>query len=274
MDIVWAALTVVVVTGAAVGAMLLVRRRAPEGSHFKDGDRAAGVFGVIATGFSVLLGFIVVLAFTTYDASRSGAENEALTVGQQVETAQFFPPAASKQLTGQLLCYARSVAGPEWEQLRSGSAKAVNPWGLAMFRTVRGVEPKTASEQAAYSKWLDQTADRETARQDRIHPAAGVIPDPLWIVLFLITGLIVVFMLFFADSDEGPVTQGMLMGSVVCAIVVLLLLLRFLDNPYKPGVGALEPVAMKRTIALIDDELRDLKLGLTLPCDARGERPG
>ena len=60
-----------------VTAMLLVRRGAPEGSHFADGDRASGVFGVLATGFSVLLGFIVFLAFTTYDESRAGAEAEA-----------------------------------------------------------------------------------------------------------------------------------------------------------------------------------------------------
>jgi len=70
---------VIVVVGAAlpVGAMLLVRTRAPEGSHFQDGDRAAGVFGVLATGFAVLIGFVVFLAFESYDTSRSGAETEA-----------------------------------------------------------------------------------------------------------------------------------------------------------------------------------------------------
>ena len=71
--------------------MLLVRRRAPDGSYFNDGDRAAGVFGVLATGFAVLLGFVVFLAFTSYDAARAGAEDEALIVAQQVETAQLLP---------------------------------------------------------------------------------------------------------------------------------------------------------------------------------------
>ena len=68
---------VIVVGAAAVGiaAMLLVRRSAPDGSYFHDGDRAAGVFGVLATGFAVLLGFVVFLAFTSYDAARAGAES-------------------------------------------------------------------------------------------------------------------------------------------------------------------------------------------------------
>jgi len=63
MNLAWATLVVVAVTVLAVAAMLLVRRGAPEGSRFTDGDRASGVFGVLATGFSVLLGFIVFLAF-------------------------------------------------------------------------------------------------------------------------------------------------------------------------------------------------------------------
>src|SRR4051794_16888585 len=80
MNVVWAALIVGAATAAAVAALLLVRRHAPERGFFQDGDRAAGVFGVLATGFSVLLGFIVFLAFTSYDQSRSGAEQEALVV--------------------------------------------------------------------------------------------------------------------------------------------------------------------------------------------------
>ena len=54
-----------------------------------------------------------------------------------------------------------------------------------MFRTLKTIEPRSASEQAAYGKWLDQRSDREDARTDRVHGAEGVIPTPLWIVLFL-----------------------------------------------------------------------------------------
>jgi hypothetical protein len=78
MNLVWAVLAIAAATGVAVAAMLLVRRDAPDGSYFNDGDRASGVFGVLATGLAVLLGFIVFLAFTSYDNSRVGAEAEGL----------------------------------------------------------------------------------------------------------------------------------------------------------------------------------------------------
>ena len=62
----------IVIGAIAIGStgMLLVRRRAPEGGHFTNGDRAAGVFGVLATGFSVLLGFIVFLVAGAAETNR------------------------------------------------------------------------------------------------------------------------------------------------------------------------------------------------------------
>ena len=157
MNVLWGFLLTAGVVAATVSAMLLVRRRAPEGSYFADGDRASGVFGALATGFSVLLGFIIFLAFTSYDQSRSGAETEALVVVQQIETAQFFPASAEGELTGELVCYGRFVVNSEWERMEAGTiGDALNPWGVEMFRTLQGVQPSTASEQSAYDKWLDQ----------------------------------------------------------------------------------------------------------------------
>jgi hypothetical protein len=271
MNIVWGFLITVGAVAVTVSAMLLVRRRAPEGSYFADGDRASGVFGALATGFSVLLGFIIFLAFTSYDQSRSGAETEALLVAQQVETAQFFPSGSREDLTGQLVCYGRSVVNGEWERMEAGTqGDALNPWGVALFRTLQGVEPASATEQSAYDKWLEQTSAREDARLDRIHGAVGVIPTPLWIVLFFISALIFVYMLFFADSGEGAVTQAMLMGSVTAVIVLLLLLLGSLDNPFRSGVGSLRPVAMERTLRITDQAIEAVGEDVAIPCDAEG----
>src|SRR5881227_3170934 len=132
MSVLWVILILVVVNAATITAMLFVRSRAPEGSYFTDGDRASGVFGVLAGGFAIFAGFIIFLAFTRYDDSRSGAESEALTVVQQFETAQFFPLAVRGPLAGELVCYGRSVVHREWPQMESGGGSdAINPWALA-----------------------------------------------------------------------------------------------------------------------------------------------
>jgi hypothetical protein len=271
MNLVWAMLVIAPVTAVAVAAMLLVRRGAPEGSRFADGDRASGVFGVLATGFSVLLGFVVFLAFESYDQSRSGAEEEALVLAQQVQTAQFLGGPRVGELTGELVCYGRSVIHSEWPRAEAGNlGDAINPWGVRLFQTLQTYQPDTPRQEAAYGKWLDQTSDREAARIDRIHGAVGVIPVPLWIVLLMISVVIFVFMLFFADSGERAITQAVLMGSVALVICAMLLLVRFLDNPFREGLGGVRPVAMERTLDIIDQALRATNQRVPLPCDATG----
>ena len=48
------------------------------GIYFQDGDRAAGVFGVLSAGFAILLGFVVFLAFSSYGGLRPVAMERTL----------------------------------------------------------------------------------------------------------------------------------------------------------------------------------------------------
>ena len=144
----------------------------------------------------------------------------------------------------------------------------INPWGVALFGTLQGVELELPVEEAAYGKWLDQTSTREQARQDRIHGAAGVMPTPMWIALFFISAIVLAYLFGFADSSERAWVQALFMGSVVSVIVTMLLLLHFLDEPFQVGVGGLQPDAMERTEMIIDQQLAALGGG------SRSLRPG
>lgn len=267
------ALTVVIVLASvavAVGVFLLLRRLAPSGGFFADGDRAAGVFGVLATGFAVLLGFIVYLAFTTYDTALTGAQSEATDVIQQYETAQLMPKPASGLLSGELICYGRNVVFQEWPQLRKGVQLGPNPWGVQMFQTLRTAVPKTAVEQAAYSKWLDQTSDREQARLDRISPGNGVIPGPLWLILFVTGGLVALYAFLFADPAEHWFAQAVIAGSLAAMLAVSLLVIQFLNDPYRPGTGALKPTEMQHVLDEIAGASAKLGIHPRIPCNATG----
>jgi len=271
MSLLWSLVILIVANVATIGAMLLVRRRAPDGSYFADGDRASGVFGVIAGGFAIFAGFIIFLAFTSYDQSRSGGETEALTLLQQFETAEFLPAATHDPLSGELLCYGRSVVHQEWPQMEGGKGgDAINPWTVALFRSFKLARPVSSGEQAAYGKWLDQTSDREQARSDRLHGAEGITPTSIWLVLFLIAGVIFAFMLFFADSGEGPGTQAMLIGSATTVIVLTMLAIGALDRPNRPGLGQIKPVAMERSLRMLSTARALVNARASLPCDARG----
>jgi hypothetical protein len=271
MSVVVALVTIAVAVAISIGALLLVRRRAPDGGYFTSGDRAAGMFGVLASGFAILLGFVVFLAFESFDSSRAGAETEAVTVAQQYETARFLPTAVRDRLGGELICYGRSVVHQEWPAMEDGSPSLVNPWGLALFSTLQSADPQTPVEQTAFGKWFDQTSDRESARIDRIHGAQGVIPRAVWIALFFMAAVILVFMLFFADSGEAPAVQGVQIGAVVAVITASMFVIAYLGHPYRSGGGGLQPTAMQRTLATLETANRALAVQVPLPCDANGK---
>ncbi len=269
-SLVLAILALILAPAAAICLMLLVRRTAPEGSYFSDSDRAGAVFGVLATGFSVLLGLIVVLAFASFDESRNGARVEAELVIQQYQTAQFLPQPQGGVLASELTCYGRYVVNREWGQMESGDATETgNPWGVAMFLTLRDTEPGTAAEEAAFSKWMDQTSERQVARLDRLQGAQGIIAPALWVVLLLTAAVIVAYMMLFADSGERALSQAMLIGTVVLVVTATMILIRVLENPYSFGTGALEPTAMESTLRVLG-EFEAIADQAPLPCDANG----
>ena len=190
---------------------------------------------------------------------------------QQFETAQFLPVAMRARLSGELVCYARTVIHQEWPRMASGTlGKLRNPWSLAMLRTLRTTEPRSASEQTAYAKWFDQRSDREDGRADRVHGGEGVIPLPVWIVLLIASVVIFIYMLFFADSAERTIVQATMMGGVAVVITSTLLLLVFLDHPYQSGVGGLRPVAMERALTQIGQERAFARDRIIIPCNSQG----
>jgi len=272
MSLLLPVIALVFTAGLAIAALLFLRRGAPDGSYIKDSDRASGIFGVLATGFAFVLGFIIFLAFSSYDASRAGAEVEALKVAQMFQAAQFMGDEPSAELGGELICYGRYVVGQEWPAMEDDTLEDnLNPWGLEMFRTLQTVQPEGAVEETAYAKWIDLSSEREEARQDRIHGAEGVIPVTLWVLLLLGALMVLTYMMFFADSGERAIVQAMQIGTVVVLMGATMILIQRLNDPFGEGPGGLEPTAMERTLGLLEVQLADEVDTGPLPCAENGE---
>ena len=275
MNIVWAILITAAVTAVAVAALLLVRRQAPEGGYFEDGDRASGVFGVLATGFSVLLGFIVFLAFASYDQSRAGAEQEAPGRRAAGRERAVLPARRCGRAHGGarlLRALGRQRASGTGAPADGRETRSTRGASSCSARCKRCGRRRRSSSPPTTSGSTRHLRGRRRA-SIAVHGAVGVIPTPLWIVLFFIAVVIFVFMLFFADRGERAVVQGMLIGSVVSVMTVLLLLLFGLDKPFHGGVGGLQPVAMERSLRIIDEALaRGRQCTVQPPCDAPEHR--
>ena len=77
-------------------------------------------------------------------------------------------------------------------------------------------------------------------------------------------------MLFFADSGERAGSQAMLMGSATTVIVLTLLAINALDNPYRHGLGRIDRSRWSGRCGSWTSARAVVNDRAPLPCDARG----
>jgi hypothetical protein len=268
----WAViLAVVLVDGLAALAMLGARRRAPGGGHFAEAQRAAGAFTVTGTIFAVLVGFVFLLAFQSYQSARSSAQDEALAALALFNSAARFPAPSAGELQGDVVCYARAVIDHEWPAMADGrSSGLVDGWVSRMNAGFDRVEPRGAAEAAAVQNWFDEADALDHGRRGRLAEASRVIPTTIWILLLLVGLVVISFVLLLADPAEQLLPQLAMIVAVATAVAAGLLTVNFLDRPYGGHVGAITPKAMRAALSTIEREPA-VAAGAAAPaCDGSG----
>ena len=110
-----------------------------------------------------------------------------------------------------------------------GESARVDGWLDEFEQTIRGIEPATAKQEAAYAHWLSQAAERQEGRRGRLAEAAPVVPPVVWAVLILAGLLVIGYVCLYADPAEPVLLQAFMMAAVVTLVVSGLLLVHFLD---------------------------------------------
>ena len=222
---------------------------------------------VVGTSFAVLLAFLILAAFQTYSGARTGAASEANALLDMARTAALFPAAERDQLRSDLLCYGRAVVNQEWPAMRHGHSSAfVDDW-VAAYRAEFGrLTVRSPREQVGFQDLLTQAAARTTGRQERLSDDTPAVPTPLWLGLVFAGCVAVALQLGMADPGEPLRVQGLQIGGVAAVVATGLLIINFLDHPYAPYVGGIQPTAMRQALVLA----RNLEPSLPLPCSAGG----
>jgi hypothetical protein len=248
--------------------MLLVRRFAPEGVFVMDADRASAVFGFLGTALSILLAFVIFLALETYTGAKSDSLEEADAVLEQFEIASLFTPADRANVQGQLMCYARGVINDEWPLMAKGKRSSlVDAWVHTIETTVDKATVESAKQETGIDKFFDETLEREKGRRGRLLESQGVVPGPMWAMLLVGCACLIGYVLLLGSTRERSLVQAFQVGGVTAFIVLSLLLVNFLDHPFRDGSGRLEPTSMQFGLHEME---RDGGSALTLPCDATG----
>lgn len=113
---------------------------------------------------------------------------------------------------------------------------------------------------------LASARDRTDGRRDRLSEATPSVPTPLWVGLVLAGCIAVLIQLVMADPREHMLVQGGMIGGVAAIVSIGLLLINFLDHPYRSDPGSIQPTQMTATLTM----MRQQEPGLRVPCRGDG----
>ena len=257
----------------AVGAMLLIRRRAPQGFH-RDASHSSAALQVAGTIFAVLIGFVFLVAFQSYGKARSSAQEEANATESLFYAASFFPRPAGEKLQGDLVCYGRSVIEQEWPEMGTNS-NAASPvtegWIDALGRDFAALANDPVLEGAAAQDWFAATDAREGARHERLAERSSLVPLSVWVLLLVCAIGLLGFTLIFADRRERPLSQAVMVIVITTLVASGLVTIAFLDNAYGDHRGAVAPTAMHQAVLEMNRQVVNAEPPLPdPPCDAAG----
>jgi hypothetical protein len=259
----------VAANAVTAGRMLLVRRRAPEAATSTTPRRPPGSSPLPEPPYAVLLAFVFLLAFQSYNSARSAAEAEATATASLYHDADAFQAPIAARLHGEVVCYARSVIYQEWPAMADGHASPVTElWLARLDRTIGTEQPRTVKQGNADFNWTALGLERIGGRRDRLQEARPLIPGLVWVLLGVGSGLVVIYVLFFADRRERGIVQAMLMVSVTTMLGAGLVMIKFFDDPYQNVPGSIRPEAMARTLATL--ESTRVEEGTRAPCGPEG----
>jgi hypothetical protein len=261
-------IAVLIVLGAAVVAAVasaFVHRKAKQ-PLFADSGRGRPMITVTGTIFAVVLAFVILAGFQTYDGARAGAQSEAAAVLDMGRTAAFFPPTARDQVRTDLVCYGRAVVSQEWPAMRNrGSSPLVEHWVAAYRGVVGQLDLRSAREQLGLQQFLNEAATRTAGRLQRLAEDTPSVPALLWLALVFGGCMTVALQLSMADPRERASIQALMVAGLAGVVAASLLIVYFLDHPYQQS-GGIQPTAMRQTLVL----MRGLEPGLRPGCSQSG----
>jgi Protein of unknown function (DUF4239) len=260
--------------GAAAIGVLWLARRSPLNERFSSqlGEHRSA-FDFLGIAFAVLLAFVVLETYDSYNESKTGAELEAGAVLELSRTAEVFAPEEHARLEGILICYGRAVIEQGWPAMRAEEEgdPAVTEWAQRFREASNELHVRTFVQRAAFRQLLVEKDERIEGRRTRLAEAIRVVPPPLWFVLLMGAVLTTGWIILGASRRGSFVVQACAVASVALMATAALLLVWFLDHPFSDEPGSIKPIEMERTLELIEFESEGQPVQAEPPCTESGD---
>jgi len=225
----------------SVAGLMIVRRYISHKVLKGHNDIAGAIFGTIGMAYTVLLAFVVVVAWQGFDRSSQKVETEANCLIDIARDSSAFGSEFHEHVIVLAKEYGKSVIKDEWPLLAKGEGSSHTRDAFEnIFSLYTSYMPQNKREEIFLSESVKNLNMLGELRRSRIFDSKQGIHPILWMVL-LAGGVVTVIFTFFFGSDNHQ--AQILMTSLLAALIALILYtILMLDFPFTGNVS-IEPTA-------------------------------
>jgi hypothetical protein len=233
----WVTITVLftVAIATSIGGVLLVRHFFKV-DYFKRHHEIAGpIFSTIGVVYAVMLGFVLIVVWQSFDETRNNVVLEANYYGDIYRDLVGLPEPFRSEARASLTAYIDAIIKDEWPVMALGQRSLkVQELSTENWKLFASYEPVTESQKIFYQEILNKMNQAGELRRQRLADAVSGINPVLWFVL-LAGGIITIAFTFFFGSDN--IKAQMLMTTLLSLLIVLILFTTMsLDYPFSGDV--------------------------------------
>ena len=235
---------------------------------------AASVLGPSVTLLALFLAFVIADVSSSYSQAKGATRTEAAVIEDFSQTAGYLKDPFRRQLQVAAICYARAVAGPDWDAMKDGNggmSTVPGEWTGLGPEGMRTVFHKLGPSDALFASLTDADRERADARRTRLTVATPAIPKIL--IAFLLAIIAAVLIYHAVTSPPKGVLHAL---GTATAVVALLGAMGLIYTFQRPFAGPLEisPASIQTTERALTKDFVSGYGAASVRCDARGHPTG
>jgi hypothetical protein len=230
-------LIVALYVALSVAGLFVIRKYWPLHHTFKSHNDVAGaIFATLGVIYAVLLAFLVVVTWQSFDEAGLNAAREANYLADLYRDSTPLPAAFRGELKADLKVYIAEIINDEWPVMAGGRrAPDVTAEQGRLWTLLAGFRPRGETQKVFFTEAVKKFNAACEARRQRLLDAGSGLNGILYFVL-IVGGLItVLYTLLFGTENFGP--QIVMTSMLAVMIALTLFTIMALDYPFSGDIS-------------------------------------
>ena len=215
----------------AAAGLLVFRKMIPVDRSIQHNDIAGFIFSTMGVMYAVLVAFMVIISWQSFDKTSTNLEREADYYADLYRDSAALSPDARTKIKTALTAYISSSVDDEWPLLAKGrSSEKTNKLFLKVWDAYTDYTPRTEIQKVFFAESVQKLNDANELRRERIVDARTGLHPILWFVLILSGALTVLFTFFFGTQNR--IEQLCMTCLLSTLIAMVLFTIMVFDYPF------------------------------------------